>query len=665
MAIFNIDSSGEEVKAIQTQLEGAGFSPGAIDGIYGPKTASAVNAFQTAAGITADSVFGPETAGALSTYQPQTFNPNAEQLGITTPTTTPTTQTFNPNAEQLGITSPTTPVSSVQLQPVTSTVTPTSTTTSGARQPSQYVGKNLIGPNGGIIQVTESVTDADVDLMLKQGFTIEGTEAPVVPTEQIVSPVGKGTVVTEQTKLDDDKLRVDADFRTSEIARANQVIKDRLAAGLDITAQQNYIDKINGYAEAAVGVLDNKVDEKQVVETETDVTDFGFDNQYKQKIDDLLSQIEQRLQPGAFQFDPQNDAGLQNAQENVARSVREQMNRRGILNSTITQDVVAEQFGNLTAQYEQIARGEFNSQTDRLMAFSGFISDLDTKQFNQALDLWQADVQERKFAYQQETDRLDRERQTTNDEFDRQRIQISDAWDRVEELGYVDNKSSSTLGIPVGTLSGRAREQIQDQLFAIESNRQAYNDSINKMTYATQLAVEEENRRYAREIDLLNEKDAQVNGSPEQISAYNRYLTQYTTGEYGNNPDKALSDIAKTPSVRTDIGNQDLYDDLIDRLTNISKLSPDARNTLEDFARIIERQFTREADFNEFGPVEGGIDVEAVQEYLVSISIKDDKERTIIVDALAERFDIPDIDADVIDTSQSIRGVTSPPPETR
>jgi hypothetical protein len=58
-------ATGAEVKQLQQALVKAGQSPGAVDGVYGPKTEAAVKAFQTSAGITADGVYGPETKKAL------------------------------------------------------------------------------------------------------------------------------------------------------------------------------------------------------------------------------------------------------------------------------------------------------------------------------------------------------------------------------------------------------------------------------------------------------------------------------------------------------------------------------------------------------------------------------------------------------------------------
>jgi peptidoglycan hydrolase-like protein with peptidoglycan-binding domain len=66
LAVYRQGSSGDDVKALQTQLKNAGFDPGGIDGIYGKNTAAAVLAYQKANNLTPDSVAGPQTLGSLT-----------------------------------------------------------------------------------------------------------------------------------------------------------------------------------------------------------------------------------------------------------------------------------------------------------------------------------------------------------------------------------------------------------------------------------------------------------------------------------------------------------------------------------------------------------------------------------------------------------------------
>ena len=54
-------SSGQAVRELQQALKGLGYDPGAVDGHFGPRTESAVKAFQKAQGLTVDGIVGDIT----------------------------------------------------------------------------------------------------------------------------------------------------------------------------------------------------------------------------------------------------------------------------------------------------------------------------------------------------------------------------------------------------------------------------------------------------------------------------------------------------------------------------------------------------------------------------------------------------------------------------
>jgi predicted chitinase len=62
--------TGAEVRTTQQRLAALGFAVGAIDGVYGAQTATAVKAFQQAHGLAADGVVGPQTQSALAGAHP-------------------------------------------------------------------------------------------------------------------------------------------------------------------------------------------------------------------------------------------------------------------------------------------------------------------------------------------------------------------------------------------------------------------------------------------------------------------------------------------------------------------------------------------------------------------------------------------------------------------
>jgi putative chitinase len=65
MQILRKGSSGPEVAELQTELKSRGFSPGAIDGRFGPGTEAAIIAFQQSEGLLADGIAGRRTLASL------------------------------------------------------------------------------------------------------------------------------------------------------------------------------------------------------------------------------------------------------------------------------------------------------------------------------------------------------------------------------------------------------------------------------------------------------------------------------------------------------------------------------------------------------------------------------------------------------------------------
>lgn len=59
------------VRAIQQALQGAGYSPGTIDGKMGQRTQKAIREFQEAHGLSVDGKVGPKTWATLESYLPQ------------------------------------------------------------------------------------------------------------------------------------------------------------------------------------------------------------------------------------------------------------------------------------------------------------------------------------------------------------------------------------------------------------------------------------------------------------------------------------------------------------------------------------------------------------------------------------------------------------------
>jgi N-acetyl-anhydromuramyl-L-alanine amidase AmpD len=64
--MLSLGSRGSAVVALQKALAAHGFSPGPIDGDFGPMTLSAVRGFQASRHLTVDGIVGPHTWAALA-----------------------------------------------------------------------------------------------------------------------------------------------------------------------------------------------------------------------------------------------------------------------------------------------------------------------------------------------------------------------------------------------------------------------------------------------------------------------------------------------------------------------------------------------------------------------------------------------------------------------
>ncbi len=67
--LVKLGDAGNNVREVQQQLIAAGFSPGDLDGVFGPHTQAAVVAFQLDQGLVPDGEVGPKTLEALASAQ--------------------------------------------------------------------------------------------------------------------------------------------------------------------------------------------------------------------------------------------------------------------------------------------------------------------------------------------------------------------------------------------------------------------------------------------------------------------------------------------------------------------------------------------------------------------------------------------------------------------
>ncbi len=67
--LLELGSKGPEVRDLQRRLHELGYSPGPVDGNFGPRTEQAVKAFQRESRLVADGIVGPRTRANLEAPQ--------------------------------------------------------------------------------------------------------------------------------------------------------------------------------------------------------------------------------------------------------------------------------------------------------------------------------------------------------------------------------------------------------------------------------------------------------------------------------------------------------------------------------------------------------------------------------------------------------------------
>lgn len=144
------------------------------------------------------------------------------------------------------------------------------------------------------------------------------------------------------------KIGSDAGYKGNEISRALQVIQNRQAQGQDTTAQQKYLTTNLGYKAPATTAPTTTAPTTMAAASTPNANTQMTNTQQGM---DLLSQMRAiaNREQSQFSYDPNADplyqAALKRAQANIDSgnsATQAELNRRGILNSTITSDRMSE-----------------------------------------------------------------------------------------------------------------------------------------------------------------------------------------------------------------------------------------------------------------------------------------------------------------------------------
>ena len=212
--------------------------------------------------------------------------------------------------------------------------------------------------------------------------------------------------------------------------------------------------------------------------------------EYKSTYDSVISGIVNELLTTRFTYDPSDDEALLKAQQYATNSVYESMNTKGILDSTMTAQIVTKTVNELIPIYENMAKEEFYNNLERLQSMANLVMNLDETQYSRWLDQVQIKL----------------------DYYEAQKDEIAYQWDRVNQLGYVDNEASIILGVAPGTMSPEMRDAIA------EAERQS-NEQYNKLYSDIALA------------EAKAEIEAQLYATKKSIDA--QYKTTSTSNIFG------------------------------------------------------------------------------------------------------------------------------------
>jgi murein DD-endopeptidase / murein LD-carboxypeptidase len=222
-----------------------------------------------------------------------------------------------------------------------------------------------------------------------------------------------------------------------------------------------------------------------------------------------------------FTYDPTQDQALINAQEKVGKDIREGMGEKNLLYSSATLTNMAQAQGSLVPEYEMRAYQRHADQRNREIQMATVLMQWDAMQadrwadqlnlvvtkFNYIMQLDEMNFQtfqvlldqrnwEKQYALQQEQLSLER-----------QQWEIENAYARVDALGYVDNATSTILGLPVGTKAQWVLELEKQQKMQMDllKKEHEYQISLQKK----QAAIEKELVKYKAKLDEAAAKKLQ------------------------------------------------------------------------------------------------------------------------------------------------------------
>ena len=301
-----------------------------------------------------------------------------------------------------------------------------------------------------------------------------------------------------------------------------------------------------------------------------------YQSAYADTVNGLISSMLSNLN-NRFEYDPTQDNSLRMASEYAANSTLQSLAGSGVLNSSATAERVARIVSELIPTYEEKAHSRYVEYLGQLADTAQLVMNFDNQQFN----YWK--------------DAKDREFKEKEAEYKKQQDSLENAWKRVDELGYVDNRSSTVLGVPVGTLSSRAREAIEDREFQLQKmreqsqieyeNNKALYKLRSELNIEEQKAITENEYKLAKTYgtskanttslstyqNIINNRWADYDEISKKYtvsdndSVYNYLLTEYAAGRLS---DSDLANLSAMYGITRPLSNEEKQVQAQDKMIN-------------------------------------------------------------------------------------------------
>lgn len=243
--------------------------------------------------------------------------------------------------------------------------------------------------------------------------------------------------------------------------------------------------------------------EKQKEEALTGLKD------YKSLItDDFISTI-RSVFGNPFQYDPNADRSLQQAQIYAERQLREQLNARGILSSTMTRDQLGSLYAELVPKYESIAFDRYNQNVDNMLKQAYILRQLSqddyvrykdfvTASINSIDEVSKNTIQQAKNNIDTINDALVRQETARQNESQRKIAQYNAALSRFDKMGFADDETARLLNIPVNTPSEQIKRLLLQKKLEEENSINDYKRRIEEKRIQTELDKEEIDYEYEK-----------------------------------------------------------------------------------------------------------------------------------------------------------------------